>query len=92
MAPRIFVDGHVGTVGLRIHELLAERDDLELLVASETQRKDASVRRELLNAADLAVLCLPDDSAREAASWIENPDTRVIKDWVDQARRWLEGQ
>ena len=78
MAPRIFVDGHVGTVGLRIHELLAERDDLELLVASETQRKDASVRRELLNAADLAVLCLPDDSAREAASWIENPDTRVI--------------
>jgi len=78
MAPRIFVDGHVGTVGLRIHELLAERDDVELLVASEAQRKDESVRRELLNAADLAVLCLPDDSAREAVSWIENPDTRVI--------------
>ncbi|HVP29186.1 MAG TPA: N-acetyl-gamma-glutamyl-phosphate reductase [Myxococcota bacterium] len=76
--PRVFVDGHVGTTGLRIREWLADREDLELLEIEASARKDAAERRSLANAADLVVLCLPDDAAREAVAWIENPATRVV--------------
>lgn len=77
-APRIFVDGHQGTTGLRIRDWLMGRDDLELLEIEEPLRKDAAARRDRLNEADLVVLCLPDEAAREAVSWIANPATRVI--------------
>jgi N-acetyl-gamma-glutamyl-phosphate reductase len=78
MPPRVYVDGHLGTAGLLIHEALAGRRDLELVSAPEAARKDPAARRELLNAADLALLCLPDEAAREAVAWIENPRTRVL--------------
>ena len=76
--PSVFIDGHAGTTGLRIHGVLRERPDLELLTLDDAQRKDPEARRELLNAADLAVLCLPDEAAREAVSFIENSSTRVL--------------
>jgi len=76
--PSVFIDGHVGTTGLRIREWLAGREDLALLAIPEASRKDEGARRTLLNQADLVVLCLPDDAAREAVSWIENPTTRVV--------------
>lgn len=76
--PQIFIDGHVGTTGLRIRELLGSREDLELIAAAESRRKETDVRRELLNRCDLAVLCLPDDAAREAVRLIENDTTRVV--------------
>jgi N-acetyl-gamma-glutamyl-phosphate reductase len=78
MPPRVFIDGHVGTAGLRIRELLADRTDLELLLADETRRKQPEERREAAAAADLVLLCLPDDAAREAVSWLADSDTRVI--------------
>ncbi|MDG2308226.1 MAG: N-acetyl-gamma-glutamyl-phosphate reductase [Candidatus Binatia bacterium] len=76
--PRIFIDGHVGTTGLRIRDWLAPRDDLELLQIEESKRKDPDARRELLNRADLVILCLPDAAAREAVTLIENDTTRVV--------------
>ena len=78
MPPKVLIDGHVGTTGLRIRELLAERADLELLSLDDERRKDADARRRALEAADLAVLCLPDDAAREAADWTEHSGTRLI--------------
>lgn len=75
---RIFVDGAAGTTGLEIRERLAGRRDVEVLVLPEARRKDASARRDALNQADVVVLCLPDDAAREAVSLIENDTTRVI--------------
>ncbi len=78
MPPKVLIDGHVGTTGLRIRELLAERADLELLSLDDERRKDADARRRALEAADLAVLCLPDDAAREAADWAEHSGTRLI--------------
>ena len=59
MAPRVFIDGHAGTTGLRIRQWLAGREDLELLVLPEGRRKQIEARRELIREADLAVLCLP---------------------------------
>lgn len=75
---RIFIDGSAGTTGLRIRERLSLRDDIELLALDEAHRKDAAARKEMLNAADIVFLCLPDDAAREAVSMIENDRTVVL--------------
>jgi N-acetyl-gamma-glutamyl-phosphate reductase len=76
--PRIFIDGEAGTTGLEIRARLRGRDDLEFISISADKRKDESERRRLLNDVDLAVLCLPDDAAREAAGLVENPSVRVL--------------
>jgi N-acetyl-gamma-glutamyl-phosphate reductase len=75
---RVFVDGQEGTTGLRIHEMLAARGDLEVLAIDPAKRKDASERARLLNAADVAFLCLPDAAAREAVALVTNPRTCLI--------------
>ncbi len=78
MSYRIFVDGQEGTTGLRIHEMLARRSDIEVLRIDTDKRKDAAERARLLNAADIAFLCLPDAAAREAVALVDNPHTCVI--------------
>jgi len=74
----VYVDGQEGTTGLRIHEYLAGRPDIELLKIAPDLRKDAAERARLLNAADVAFLCLPDAAAREAAALVTNPKTCLI--------------
>lgn len=78
MGIKVFVDGQEGTTGLQIHELLARRSDLEVLRIAADLRKDNAERARLLNAADVAFLCLPDVAAREAVSLVTNPTTCVI--------------
>ena len=78
MTIRIFIDGAVGTTGLEIRERLAARADLKLTTLSEAERKDEAARARALNAADIVILCLPDDAARQAVKLIENPKVRVI--------------
>lgn len=73
-----YVDGQEGTTGLRIHEYLAQRPDIEVLRIDPERRKDPAERARLLNAADVAFLCLPDAASREAASLVENPNTCLI--------------
>jgi N-acetyl-gamma-glutamyl-phosphate reductase len=76
--PAVFIDGHSGTTGLVIHEALQHLDQIEVLTLSNDRRKDPEARQDMLNRADLAVLCLPDDAAREAVGWVENPATRIL--------------
>ncbi len=78
MTYTVFVDGQEGTTGLRIHEYLAQRSDIEVLRIDADKRKDAAERARLLNAADVAFLCLPDAASREAAAMISNPNTCLI--------------
>ncbi len=78
MTTRVFIDGDVGTTGLQIRARLEGRADLQLLRLPEAQRKVPSERRRVLNEADVVILCLPDDAAREAVAWIDNPEVRVI--------------
>jgi N-acetyl-gamma-glutamyl-phosphate reductase len=78
MAFTVFVDGQEGTTGLRIHEYLAARGDVEVLKIDADKRKDSAERARLLNAADVAFLCLPDAAAREAAALVTNPRTCLI--------------
>jgi len=78
MTAKIFIDGEAGTTGLQIRDRIISRDDLTLIQLDETNRKDAAARKGALNAADIAILCLPDAAALEAVSMIENTTTRVI--------------
>ncbi len=78
MGYTVFVDGQEGTTGLRIHEYLARRPEIEVLTIAPERRKDAAERARLLNAADVAFLCLPDAAAREAVALVTNPRTCLI--------------
>ncbi|UYN98672.1 MAG: N-acetyl-gamma-glutamyl-phosphate reductase [Devosia sp.] len=78
MVAKIFIDGEAGTTGLQIRERLAGRRDLEVISIAQDKRKDQDERKRLLNAADVAILCLPDDAAKESVRLIENDTTRVI--------------
>jgi N-acetyl-gamma-glutamyl-phosphate reductase len=74
----VYVDGQEGTTGLKIHNMLAGRADLEVLSIAHDKRKDPAERARLLNEADVSFLCLPDDAAREAQALVTNPKTRLI--------------
>lgn len=78
MPIHVFIDGEAGTTGLQIRERLAGRTDIQLIRLDDARRKDDAARAEALNAADVAILCLPDDAARSAVSLIRNDRTRVI--------------
>jgi N-acetyl-gamma-glutamyl-phosphate reductase len=86
---KIFIDGAAGTTGLEIRERLAGRGELSLITLGEAERKDARARKAALNDADLVILCLPDEAAREAVSLIDNPAVRVID--ASSAHRVTEG-
>ncbi len=86
---KVFIDGSVGTTGLRIFERLSGRDDVELICLPEELRKDPSARKQALNSCDIAFLCLPDPAAVEAVEMIENPDVTVID--ASTAHRTLPG-
>jgi N-acetyl-gamma-glutamyl-phosphate reductase len=77
-SPLIFIDGDQGTTGLQIHQQLRDRQDIQLMSLPDAQRKDPQRRAEAINSCDIAILCLPDAAAREAAASIVNPRVRVI--------------
>ncbi len=89
MATRIFIDGAAGTTGLEIRERLVDRGEFELLVLDDAQRKDVGARKEALHEADIAILCLPDDAAREAVKLAEGSSTRIID--ASSAHRVADG-
>lgn len=76
--PKVFIDGSAGTTGLRIHERLSLRNDLEIITLPDEIRKDPEARAEAINGADIVFLCLPDAAAIEAVSLCTNPDTVII--------------
>ena len=86
---KIFIDGSAGTTGLRIKDRLMKRSDVELITLSEEQRKDTESRKQALNSAQVAFLCLPDAAAVEAVELVENPDTVIID--TSTAHRTSEG-
>ena len=87
---KVFIDGAAGTTGLEIAARLEGRSEFTLITLDDERRKDASARREALNEADVAILCLPDDAAREAVGLIDPASgTRVID--ASSAHRTAEG-
>jgi len=86
---RVFIDGEAGTTGLQIRERLLARDDVSLVSLDADRRKDPAARREALAEADVAILCLPDDAARETAALAEGVDVKLID--ASTAHRTAEG-
>ncbi|MEO1048088.1 MAG: N-acetyl-gamma-glutamyl-phosphate reductase [Pseudomonadota bacterium] len=89
MSTRVFIDGAAGTTGLEIHERLKDRAEFDLIVLDDAQRKDEAARKEALHEADVAILCLPDDAAREALKLAEGSNTRIID--ASSAHRVADG-
>lgn len=87
--PRIFIDGHVGTTGLRIRDWLAGRDDCEIWTLPESERKSQEARKKAIAEADVSVLCLPDDAAVEAAAWAKESGGRIVD--ASSSHRVAEG-
>ena len=79
MAHRVFIDGEAGTTGLQIRQRMEGRSDVELLSIPEAERRNAAMREDRLNEADIAILCLPDDASREAVAMLAGSNrTRII--------------
>lgn len=75
---KVFIDGSAGTTGLRIYDRLSTRSDLQIIKLPEELRKDISARKDAINSADIVFLCLPDASAIEAVTLVENDNVAVI--------------
>ena len=79
MAAKIFIDGEHGTTGLQIRSRMESRRDVEMLSIPHEERRNAAMREDMLNSADIAILCLPDDASREAVAMLSgNNKVRVI--------------
>jgi len=79
MKPKIFIDGEHGTTGLQIRQRLAARHDLDVLSIPEAERRNRAAREDFLKSADIAILCLPDDAAKESVAILEGQNsTRII--------------
>ncbi|MGH6834772.1 MAG: N-acetyl-gamma-glutamyl-phosphate reductase [Methylocella sp.] len=68
MSAKIFIDGDAGTTGLGIHARLKAHPGIELLSLPDSQRKDPGAKQALMQQADIVVLCVPDEAAREAVA------------------------
>lgn len=89
MSKKIYIDGSVGTTGLRIQEWLSIRRDIDVISLPEEMRKNTDARREMVLSSDISILCLPDAAAIEVAGWTKNADTRLID--ASTAHRVAEG-
>ncbi|MBW4626750.1 MAG: N-acetyl-gamma-glutamyl-phosphate reductase [Brasilonema octagenarum HA4186-MV1] len=87
--PKIFIDGESGTTGLQIYSRLSQRDDIELVNIEASRRRDSAERAKLINAVDVAILCLPDDAAREAVSNVRSDKVKILD--ASTAHRTAEG-
>ncbi|NJM19342.1 MAG: N-acetyl-gamma-glutamyl-phosphate reductase [Richelia sp. RM2_1_2] len=87
--PTVFIDGAEGTTGLQIHSRLNHRHDIEIITIPPEKRKDTQARSQLINSADVAILCLPDDAAREAVNFVTNPKVKILD--ASSAHRVADG-
>ncbi|MCC0026625.1 MAG: N-acetyl-gamma-glutamyl-phosphate reductase [Zhengella sp.] len=101
MSAKIFIDGEHGTTGLQIRERLAGRSDITLMSIPIEERRNEAMRETMLRDADIAILCLPDDAARQAVALAADAGTRFIDastahrthpDWVFGFAEMARGQ
>ncbi|MEM6251513.1 MAG: N-acetyl-gamma-glutamyl-phosphate reductase [Cyanobacteria bacterium P01_D01_bin.156] len=89
--PRVFIDGEAGTTGLQIYTRLSQRQDVTVVSIDPAKRKDVEERARMIDAVDIAILCLPDAAAEEVVALVSNPTVKILdastahrthSDWV----------
>ncbi len=75
---RVFIDGSVGTTGLRIHERLSARRDVELVTIADEHRKNLKYRKEAIESSDAAFLCLPDTASVEIVQALGDSPVKIL--------------
>lgn len=85
----VFIDGEAGTTGLQVRERLEAHPGIKILSLEPEKRKDEAARKEALQTADAAVLCLPDDAAKAAVKLAEGSKTVIVD--ASTAHRVAEG-
>lgn len=89
--PKVFIVGESGTTGLRLHDRLSGRKDIDLLSLPEDKKKDIDTIVSFAKEADIMFLCLPDDASREIVKATEGTGIRILdtstahrtkEDWV----------
>lgn len=74
----VFIDGSAGTTGLRIFDRLSSRSDISLITLPEEHRKDLKMRKEAIESADAAFLCLPDAASKEIVSLLKDAPVKIF--------------
>ncbi|CAE7520829.1 argC [Symbiodinium pilosum] len=71
-------DGRPSSSTESVRERLEKHPEIQILSLDADKRKDEDARREALQTADAAVLCLPDDAARAAVALAEGSKTVIV--------------
>ncbi len=75
---KIFIDGQVGTTGLQIVERLNSRSDISLMEIPHEHRKEYKIKKDFLNSADMVVLCLPDEAAKDSVGMVDDDRVKIL--------------
>jgi len=75
---KVFIDGSAGTAGLQIHSRIQARQDIELITVPYEMRHDKEARKNALNSADIAFLCLPDEASIESVSLMDPSNDHTV--------------
>lgn len=75
---KVFIDGETGTTGLQVRERLVNHPDIEIISIDPDKKRDVEEKRRLMNEADVTVLCLPDDAAKDSVALAKEEGCRIL--------------
>ncbi len=76
---KVFIDGEHGTTGLHIHQHLKTFENIKILSLPPHEYKNIHARVDIAKQADITILCLPDEAAKEIVNKLyKEKNIRII--------------